>query len=203
MDIVTIKRHFQTADPILYRAIQEVELEPREFLFAGDHFFHRLVEDIISQQLSVKVARVIMGRFMTLFAGSEITPATILATPDDKLRKIGMSWAKVKYVKDLAQKTLDGTLQFSNFQTWDDEAIIEHLIQVKGIGRWTAEMFLMFTLGKPDVFSIGDLGLIRAMQKVYGLSELEIRQRGIEIASNWSPYRTYACWALWKILDTA
>lgn len=211
MDESPARLHLQKADPILFQAIKHLDLPSRRFDFPVSSHFQRLAEDIVSQQLSVKAASVILARFAVLLQTSKlkhvpaevasVTPEAVLALPDEQLRGVGLSWAKVKYVKDLAQKTLDNAIGFEHFSDWDDETIVAHLTQVKGIGRWTAEMFLMFTLGRPDIFSAGDLGLKRSMQQVYGLTEAEVTEQAVQLAQRWAPHRTYACLGLWKLLD--
>lgn len=162
--------------------------------------FAEIVDSIISQQLSGKVSRIIYARFETLFSDKKVNPGALLAIGDQHLRDVGMSWAKVKYIKDLAAKTIDGTLQLESLDSLSNDDAIEHLVQVKGIGRWTAEMILMFSLNRPDVFSIGDLGLRTAVSRLYRVNREDFRKIA-EISTRWKPYRSLACRYLWKSLD--
>jgi len=145
---------------------------------------------------------VIWGRFEKLCAG-QMSSVVILSKTWEQLRSVGMSWAKASYVLDLANKVTDGTLQLNKLDKMTDEGIVEHLVQVKGIGRWTAEMALMFTLHRPDVLPLDDLGIQNAFVKHYGLnrSHKTLKQKMTKIAEKWHPYRTVACWYLWKSLD--
>jgi DNA-3-methyladenine glycosylase II len=178
--------HFKAVDPVLFKAGQQVKhlltpIDPKP----TNQYFVNLCENIIGQQLSGKAADTIWGRIVQLVG--KILPENILAIHDENFRAAGCSWAKIKYIKDLANKNLD----FSDFPELSDTEIKNRLIEVKGIGPWTAEMFLIFTMGRPDVFSYGDLGLKNAMKKLPGLQKPEM----------WSPYRSYACRILWKSLD--
>ena len=121
--------------------------------------------------------------------------------PKAKLRKVGLSGMKVEFMKDLSRKVLDGAVDFKKMKTWSDEEVIEHLVQVKGIGRWTAEMFLMFSLGREDIFSYGDLGLRNAMRKLYNLRKHPSPKQAEKISSAWKPYRSYASRYLWASLE--
>lgn len=165
--------------------------EPRELFIA-------LARNIIGQQLSGKVADVIIGRFEKLVG--VIKPANILAIPDEQLRSVGMSWAKVKYVKALAQAVQSGSLDLKKVKTLPDEEVIIELTKVKGIGRWTAEMVLIFHLQRPDVFSLGDLGLRTAVAKHYKVDRNNLKKIA-KIAATWSPHRSTASRLLWKSLD--
>ena len=164
--------------------------------------FEDIVDSIISQQLSVKAAATILDRVKSLFADRKITPNLLLNLDDLSLRNCGMSWAKAKYAKDLATKTLDGTLQLDKLDQMSDQEIIDHLVIVKGVGQWTAEMILMFTLVRPDVFPVDDLGIQNAMIKLYGLKKgKRLKTNMLKTAEPWRPHRTIACWYLWKSLD--
>jgi DNA-3-methyladenine glycosylase II len=191
--------HLRAADPVLAGVIERVG--PIELTLEPDLWW-ALVDAIASQQLSVKAAATIVGRVERL--GTEElrpSPEAMLAIPDEALRGAGLSRAKVAYVKDLAAKWLDGTLEPDRFATLDDEEIIAHLTQVKGIGRWTAEMVLIFTLGRPDVLPVDDLGLRVAVQRAYGLEERPAREPLTRIAEPWRPYRSLATRYLWKSLN--
>jgi DNA-3-methyladenine glycosylase II len=184
-------------DPILGKVVSAVgPLEASH----KDNYFLSLIESIISQQLSVKVADVIFARFENLFPEKNITPEKVLEIDTDVMRQVGMSYGKIKYVKSLAQHVIDSPLLFEKFDSLSEEEIIAELTQVKGIGKWTAEMFLMFTMGKPDIFSYGDLGLKNAIKKLYGIEELT-EEKAKEITDIWKPYRSYGSRYLWRSLD--
>lgn len=153
-----------------------------------DYFGH-IAGNIIGQQLSGRVADVIEERFIKV-VGGKVTPDAILSTPDQKLRDCGMSWGKVSYIKDLALKTQNGEVQTKRLNSLTDEEVIKELTAVKGIGRWTAEMFLMFSLARPDIFPKDDLGINKAMKKL-----------GLKKSDRWKPYRTVASWYLWRSLE--
>ena len=158
---------------------------------------------IMSQQLSTKVARVIKQRFLDLY-GSEPTPQQVVDTPFEKLRGIGLSNAKVNYVQNVARFEIEKGMDHKKLAKMNDEEVIEYLTEIKGVGRWTVEMLLMFALGREDLFAIDDLGL---QQAVIGLYDLKHRKKKImnakilKISEQWSPYRTYACLYLWRWKD--
>ena len=163
-----------------------------------------LCGSIMSQQLSTKVAQVIHQRFLDLYAGKEPTPEQIKATPFEKLRAIGLSNAKSQYVLNVAQFAIDHQLDDKKLKKMSNEEIIALLTQIKGVGKWTVEMLLMFTLGREDVFSIDDYGIQVAMKKIYQLDDSnkkEFKEKLLKISSKWSPYRTYACMHLWHFKD--
>jgi len=163
-----------------------------------------LCYSIMSQQLSTKVATVIKKRFLDLYGGAEPTPQQIVETPFEKLRAIGMSNAKVNYVQNVARFELESGMSHKKLSKMSDEDVIEYLMQIKGVGRWTAEMLLMFSLGREDLFSLGDLGLQQAVIGLYGLKNRKkknLHQAILKIAGQWSPYRTYACLYLWSWKD--
>jgi DNA-3-methyladenine glycosylase II len=164
----------------------------------------RLCASIMSQQLSTKVAKVIYHRFLDLYSGEDPTPEQIIATPFEKLRTIGLSNAKTQYVLNVAQFAIDHKLTDQKLKKLPNEEIIELLTQIKGVGQWTVEMLLMFTLGREDVFSVGDYGIQTAIKKIYKLNDSnkkELRQKLLTISKKWSPYRTYACLHLWHWRD--
>ena len=166
----------------------------------------RLCASIMSQQLSTKVAQVLYRRFLELYEGNEPTREQIVATPFEKLRAIGMSNAKTQYILNVAQFAIDHKLDDRKLKKMSDEKIIELLTQIKGVGRWTVEMLLMFTLGREDIFSIDDYGIQTAMKKIYKLDDnnkKDFKQKLLRISGKWSPYRTYACLHLWHWKDTA
>lgn len=164
----------------------------------------RLCASIMSQQLSTKVAEVIYKRFLNLYGNVEPTPQQVLQTPPELLRSIGLSNAKVQYVLNVAQFAIDHHLTDTKLLQMSNDEIIDLLTQIKGVGRWTVEMLLMFTLGREDVFAVDDYGLQVAMKKLYGLddsSKKAFKQQLQQIAESWSPYRTYACLYLWQWKD--
>ncbi|HEU4470156.1 MAG TPA: DNA-3-methyladenine glycosylase 2 family protein [Flavisolibacter sp.] len=164
----------------------------------------RLCASIMSQQLSTKVAKVIFHRFLELYDGKEPTPAQIVATPFEKLRGIGLSNAKAGYVQNVAQFAIEHSLSDTRLKKMSNEEIIALLTQIKGVGQWTVEMLLMFTLGREDVFSVDDYGIQVAMKKLYKLDDSNKRafkEKMQHIAARWSPYRTYACLHLWQWKD--
>jgi len=162
--------------------------------------FHALLHAIIAQQLSTKAAKTIEGRFSALFDGGP-TPAVVARASDEKLRAVGLSPQKLKYVRDLCARILDESLNLDALALLTDDEVIEALTSVKGIGRWTAEMFLMFRLHRPDVLPVGDLGIVKAVQRAYKLRALPTPARLTKIGESWRPYRSVACWYLWASLD--
>lgn len=162
--------------------------------------FVDLVESIISQQLLVRVADVIMARIYNLVPKHQLTPESILAVDPEALRACGVSYAKIKYIRSAADAALSGLVNFAGLKTKNDEEVVAELIQIVGVGQWTAEMLLMFSLQRPDVFSVGDLGLRTAIFKLYGI-ERENRVAMLELSERWSPYRTLASRYLWANLE--
>ncbi len=165
-----------------------------------------LCASIMSQQLSTKVATVIHNRFLALYGGKEPSPQQILDTPDETLRAIGLSNAKTGYVKNVARFEIDFGMDFKKLHEMSNEEVIAYLTPIKGVGRWTVEMLLMFALGREDVFAIDDLGIQNAMIKLYklkGNNKKKLREDLLRISSKWSPYRTYACRHLWDFKDNA
>lgn len=165
-------------------------------------YFSSLCSDIISQQLSDKAATTIYNRFVKVLPNKKVTPDTVLNLSDGRLRKAGMSWAKASYLRNLAVATKKGELKLNALPKFPDEQVIRELVKVKGIGDWTAEMFLIFSLGREDVYSHGDQGLRTAIIKLYNL-RIPTRARIDRIVNKWKPYRSYGCIALWHSLDTA
>jgi DNA-3-methyladenine glycosylase II len=163
-----------------------------------------LCASIMSQQLSTKVAKVIHSRFIDLYGGKEPTPRQIIDTPHEKLRSIGLSNAKANYVKNVAQFELEFGMDHKKLNKMENEEIIIYLTQIKGVGRWTVEMLLMFALGREDVFAIDDWGVQNAMIHLYKLDRTDkkkFREDLLRISKKWSPYRTYACVHLWRWKD--
>ncbi len=165
----------------------------------------RLIASIMSQQLSTQVAKVIYKRFLEIFGGEEPEPQQVLETPSETLRAIGLSNAKVSYAHNVARFCIEHDITDTKLITLTNEEIIELLTQIKGIGRWTVEMLLMFTLGREDVFAVDDLGIQQAMIKVYKLPADDkklLKEKMLKISSKWKPFRTYACMHLWSWKDT-
>jgi len=167
-----------------------------------DHY-GELVSNIVGQQLSTKAAYSIWQRVLTMFGGNMPTPEQLLKIDDQKLRDVGLSWAKVRYVKDLAQHIIDGRLDINHVATMPNDQLIEQLTAVKGIGEWSAHMFMMFGLGRLDILPVGDLGVRKAIQNLYGLDSLPTPEQIITIANQnkWHPYESVAAWYLWQSLD--
>lgn len=161
--------------------------------------FRALVSAIISQQLSTKAAATIKARLETL-AGGPVTPKRLAGIPDDALRGVGLSRQKIAYIRDLAARVSSGELALDRLDHMTDEQVVEALTSVKGIGRWTAEMFLMFRLHRPDVLPVGDLGIVNAIKKAYGIRK-PTPARLMKLGEQWRPYRSVACWYLWASLD--
>ena len=160
-----------------------------------------LVRSIVGQQLSTRAARTIYGRLAALFGGRAPVPSELLSTDDEALRAAGLSRQKTAYLRDLAHHILDGTLELDHLHELPDEEVVARLVAVKGLGRWTADMFLMFHLGRPDVLPVGDLGVRRAAERAYGLNEIPDADRLRALAEPWRPHRTLACLYLWETLD--
>lgn len=189
--------HFKKVDPALYELA--ISIEPLTPMFPSSEHFTRLCRSIVGQQLSVKAAQTIFARFQNLFKNN-ITPEKLLKIDKEKLRECGISYPKIGYMKDLSEKVIEKKLILETIHNDDDETIIKNLTNVKGIGTWSAEMFLMFSLGRPDIFSVKDLGLKNAMIKLYGL-EKPTGQELLKISEKWKPYRSFACMVLWRSLD--
>lgn len=165
----------------------------------------RLVASILSQQLSTTVARVMYQRFLDLFGGKEPTPKQILEVPVEKIRAIGISQSKANYIHNVANFIVEHKITDKKLIKMHDDEIIELLTQIKGVGRWTVEMLLMFSLGREDVFAVDDLGIQKGMLKLHKLDHLkgkDLKARMMELSERWSPYRSYACLYLWKFQDT-
>jgi len=187
-------------DPVMYGAAKRIgslpEITPRK----PREYFASLCVAIINQQLSNKAADSIEKRFTELFPRKRILPKPMLQLSGESLRNTGISWSKVRFMKDLAEKVDRRGVALSKLRHLGDEEVIQELTKVKGIGRWTAEMFLMFALGRPDIFSFGDLGLQKAIEKLYRLSD-PAREELETITLKWSPYRTFASRVLWESVD--
>jgi DNA-3-methyladenine glycosylase II len=189
--------HLKKSDPILRAIIARVGPCRMEF---GEPEFCSLAESIVYQQLNGSAAATIFNRFAAL-AGEPLTPDGILKLSDEQLRGVGLSKQKSAYLKDLAAKTAAGLLDFSRLPELADEEVIRHLTQVKGIGEWTAHMFLMFSLRRPNVLPTGDYGVQVAIKKHYKKRKLPKPKDMEKIARAWEPYRSVACWYMWRSLD--
>jgi DNA-3-methyladenine glycosylase II len=196
--------HLHASDPVLARIIDDVgklESTRRGRPELDDHY-GALVRTIVGQQLSVLAARAIYGRLTERFGGRAPTPQEILADEPEELRAAaGLSRAKVGFLRSLAEHALSGELELDRLNELDDEAVIAELVAVKGIGEWSAHMFLMFHLERPDVLAVGDLGIRRAIEIAYGLQALPKPDEMEQIARPWRPHRTLACRYLWRSLD--
>jgi DNA-3-methyladenine glycosylase II len=187
-------------DPVLAPLIVNV----RELPGAQGNIPVRLMSAIVSQQLSTRVAAVIWGRFLGLYNQREPSCKRVLETPSEKLRSVGLSEAKVNYVKSVASFCLEHTITAKRLSTMSDEEVIHLLTQIKGVGAWTVQMLLMFSLERPDVFAPDDGGIQQAMAALYGLDYTNKRQLKVSmtaIAEQWSPYRSFACIHLWEWKD--
>ena len=189
--------HLKKSDPVLRAIIERVG--PCRMEFASPEFAS-VAEAIVYQQLNGRAALTIFKRF-TALAGEPLTPEGILKLSDEQLRSVGLSKQKSSYLKDLAAKTAAGALDFSRLAELTDAEVIKHLTQVKGIGVWTAHMFLMFSLRRPDVLPVGDYGVQMAIKRHYKKRKLPKPHIMEKIAQPWAPYRSVACWYLWRSLD--
>ena len=163
--------------------------------------FGSVVQAIVGQQISVHAAAAVLLRVGALMPNGTLTPGAALAVPDERLRAAGLSWRKVSYIKDCAARFVDGSIDPVALASGDDEAVIAALLPIKGVGRWTAEMVLIFALGRPDILSTGDYGLRSAMQRHWNLPALATPQEMETIAAQWRPYRSVASWYLWRSLS--
>src|SRR6266550_6870932 len=186
--------HLSQSDPVMRAIIERVGPCRMEF---GEPTFHSLAEAIVYQQLNGKAAVTIFKRFSAL-AGDPVTPEGILKLTDAQLRSVGLSKQKSSYLKDMAQRAVRGELDFSRLPQMTDDEVIKHLTQVKGVGVWTAHMFLMFTLRRPNVLPTGDFGIQMAMKKRYKKRKMPKPEQMAKIAKVWEPYRSVACWYLWR-----
>jgi DNA-3-methyladenine glycosylase II len=192
--------HLRAADPVLRGVIAAVgpcAFAPRA---EGTHF-EAVARAIVYQQLSGRAAGTIHGRFHGIYGGHAPRPAELLATTDDALRAAGLSRQKIGYLRDLAARVESGDVPLDAVDALDDEALVAALSRVKGVGRWTAQMFLMFRLGRPDVLPELDLGIQRAIELAYGLGRLATPTEVLAIGAPWAPWRTVASWYLWRSLE--
>jgi DNA-3-methyladenine glycosylase II len=190
--------HLKKSDPVIAGIIRRVGPYAMQY---REPSFETLVRSIVYQQLSGRVAGVIFGRLHEAVGEKQLTPAGILKLRPEKMRKLGLSGQKTLYIRELAKHTKRGRIIFETLPDTDDPAVIEHLTQVKGIGVWTAQMFLMFALRRPDVLPVSDLGIRSAMKKAYRLDELPKPAEMEKIAACWKPWSSVACWYLWRSLE--
>ena len=197
MDIVAAKKHLKK-DPRLKPLLSKYTIEARG---VSEDLFRDLLESIIGQQLSVKAAGTIINRFISLFPNSEnIKPQEIMTIDEVLLRSVGISRQKISYLRSLSEFIVADRIILDTLKDMPDEQVMSHLTTVKGIGRWTAEMMLIFSLGREDVFSVGDLGLRTAVSRIYGVDR-EDKVKIEKISQTWSPYRSLASLYLWRSLD--
>ena len=192
--------HLRRTDPALAKVIDEVgpcEMTPRT---VGTHF-DALVRAIVYQQLSGKAAGTIHGRFEGLYGGRAPTPAEVLATDDERLRSVGLSRQKIASIKDLSAKIVSGEVAIDGLDTMPDDEVIASLVRVRGIGRWSAQMFLMFRLGRPNVLPDLDLGVQKGIQHAYGLPKLPTPKDVLRIGERWAPFASVASWYMWRMLE--
>jgi DNA-3-methyladenine glycosylase II len=197
MDIAAAKKHLKKSDSVMAQVVTALPLMTRS---SEPDAWRALTSSIIGQQISVHAARAVRGRFAALENTEFVSPHFVLATDDETLRGAGLSRAKVLAVRDLAARLEDGRLQPERFAAMSDEEVIAALIPTRGIGRWTAEMFLMWSLGREDVLAVDDLGLRNAMKRLYNLPELSASEMR-RLAEPWRPYRSVASMYLWRWLD--
>lgn len=186
------------------KKLAAIVVEPFHALRFHKNIALNLMASIMSQQLNTKVADIIYNRFLAIYKGKEPTPKQVLNTPFETLRAIGLSNAKVNYVHNVARFCIENKITDKKLLAMSNDEVIELLTQIKGVGRWTVEMLLMFTLGREDLFALDDLGLQNAIIKLYKLkidNKKELKEKILKISSKWSPYRTYACLYLWKWKD--
>jgi len=203
LDPATLRKatvHIRRSDPVMAAIIREVG-PCRLRVDEGGGAFASLVESIVYQQITGKAAASIYGRVRRLLKRRHPRPQDILAATEDALRAAGLSRQKVSYLRDLAEK-VKGGLTLRGVRRLQDEALIEALTEVKGIGRWTVEMFLIFRLGRLDVLPVHDYGIRKAMQRAYRFRKLPLPDRMRKVAEPWRPYRSVACWYLWRSLES-
>lgn len=190
--------HLKKSDPVMAAIIERIGPCRIEY---GPPEFHSLAEAIIYQQLNGSAALTIFKRFAAL-AGEPLTPAGIQKLTDEQMRSVGLSKQKSSYLRDMAERAASGQLDFSKLHELPDEEVIKYLTQVKGVGVWTAQMFLMFTLKRPNVLPTGDFGVQMAIKRHYNKRKVPKPEQMEKIAKPWEPYRSIACWYLWKSMDT-
>ena len=192
--------HLKRADPILAGVIERVG--PCRFapVSEGTHF-DAVIQSIVYQQLSGKAAATIHGRLLERYGGKAPLPAELIETPDEALRAVGLSRQKLGYLKSLAAHVLDGSLPIETLHDLEDDDVVERLVRVKGIGIWTAQIFLMFRLGRLDVLPALDLGIQKGVRSAYRMRKLPTPKKVIAVGAKWAPYRSIASWYLWRSLE--
>ncbi|MBM81617.1 MAG: DNA-3-methyladenine glycosylase [Planctomycetaceae bacterium] len=191
-------KHLKSSDPILATVIEQVG----DFTLQLEKSKYRiLVRSIISQQLSTKAARTIRQRLEATIKPKRVTPENIAGITDEQMRTAGLSRQKITYMRDLTDRVVDGRLKLNKLTSLDDEDVIAELIQVKGIGRWTAQMFLMFCLGRLDVFPVDDWGIRSNIRNLYGFDEMPNKAQCLEVSEPWHPYASIASWYCWRSGD--
>jgi DNA-3-methyladenine glycosylase II len=193
------RTHLRKVDPVIAKVMDTVGPYRPGDRTGGSHF-HALIRAMVFQQLSGKAATTILHRFLDLYPNRTPTPAEILATSDAQLRAVGLSRQKIGYVRDLSTRLQNGELPLDHVDTLGDAELIAHLVQVKGIGKWTAQMFLMFKLGRVDVLPELDLGIQNAIKRAYRKRKVTPKDV-LRIGAKWTPYSSIACWYLWRSLD--
>jgi len=193
-------RHLKRVDPTLARVIEAVGPCRLQLRTEGTHY-QALTRSIIFQQLSGKAAGTILSRFNALFPENTPTPEAVMTLSDETLRSVGLSRQKIAYLRDLSSKVISGELPLDHVHEMEDDDLIAHLVQVKGIGRWTAQMFLMFRLGRRDVLPELDLGIQNAIRRAYRKRKRPTPKDVKKIGAKWSPHASVACWYLWRSLD--
>jgi DNA-3-methyladenine glycosylase II len=193
-------RHLKRSDPVLARVIESVGPCRIRVTEEGSHF-QALTRSIVFQQLSGKAAATILSRVQALFPSGTPTPEAVVATSDEQFRAAGLSRQKIGYLRDLSSKVASGELPLDAVEAMTDDDLIDHLVQVKGIGRWTAQMFLMFRLGRRNVLPELDLGIQNAIKRAYRMRKRPTPKQVKRIGAKWSPHSTVACWYLWRSLD--
>lgn len=196
----TAIKHLLEHDPVLAEIVKRC---PSPTFVAHTNYYHELVDSIISQQLSVKAARTIEGRFKALFGDEFPSPEQILKKDVEELRAVGLSRPKVRYIQDLAMKIIEGEVRFDTLDQLSNDEIVEELTKVKGIGVWTVHMFLMFCMARLDVLPVGDLGIRNGIMRLYNLEKVPdaAEIEAIAKTNNWHPYESVACWYIWQSLD--
>lgn len=189
-------------EPNISRVLRSIEMPD---FTPSKRIYFDLLESIVSQQLNVKVAAVIFNRFLSLFPDNYPHPELVVSIETERLRNAGLSFQKAGYLQNVAQFALLHDLENKDWHGMSDDEIIQFLCQIKGVGKWTVQMLLMFTIGRPDVFPVDDLGIQQGMTKIFGLQETgkELKNKMIELAESWRPYRTVACRYVWRWKDTA
>ena len=202
LDLTRVTAELQAADPVLGRMIARVGVFRPDWTLSASPY-EGLFRSIVYQQLSGKAASTILGRVLALFGnGTFPSPERLLAMPEEALRRAGLSRNKAAAIRDLAARTQDGTVpDRTQARRTPDEALIERLTAVRGVGRWTAEMLLMFGLGRPDVLPTSDLGIRKGFQRVYAMRRLPAEVTILRQGARWAPYRTVACWYLWRAVE--